>query len=261
MANITPFSLSPNPNAIHLTNSLKAVVSKSRFTIDDRQGLTCIVGDLGLGKSTVLRYLHTEYDANEENKTCLITSPDFTSPFAMLKYICQDFGIDLKPSSMAQQRVLFEFLIAEYSAGRNVVLFIDEAQTLNNKQLELIRSMLNFETNTAKLVQFVLAGQIELRANLSHKKNRHLASRVSTYSNLNPLTLAESKEMIIKRCEYADIQNPFTDEDIKTIYTKSGGVPRAVIKLCAILYKAMQDHELDKIPIEEIEGAGEDVFV
>jgi general secretion pathway protein A len=261
MTNTTPFSLSPNPNAIHLTNSLKAVVSKSRFTIDDRQGLTCIVGDLGLGKSTVLRYLHTEYSANEECSTSLIPTPDFPSPFAMLKYICQEFSLDLKPSSVAQQRVLFEFLIAEYTEGRNVVIFIDEAQTLNNKQLELIRTMLNFETNTAKLVQFVLAGQIELRTNLSHKKNKHLASRVSTYSNLNPLTLAESKEMIVKRCEYTDISNPFTDDDIKAIYTKSGGIPRAVIKLCAILYKAMQDNALDKIPIEHINEAGEDVFL
>lgn len=237
----TPFSISPNPNSLYVTPSLRAVIAKARFTIDKRQGLTCAaLGDVGLGKSTILRYLYGEYAAKENVVTTLLPTPNFPSIFGMLKYICSDFGIDPKRSFVAQQDALQEFLLNTYQAGKNVVLFIDEAQLLDNQQLELIRGFLNFETHQHKLIQIALAGQLELREKLNTEKNKPLYSRISTYSVLDPLTADETAAMIEHRCAFAGISNPFTREAMETVYIKSKGIPRSILKLCALAYEMMQ---------------------
>lgn len=237
----TPFSISPNPNSLYVTPSLKGVLAKARFTINKRQGLACAaLGDVGLGKSTVLRYLYGEYAAKEDCITTLIPTPKFPTLFGMLKYICSDFEIEPKRSFVAQQDALQEFLLKQYQESKNVVLFIDESQLLDNQQLELIRGFLNFETHEHKLIQIVLAGQLELKDKLNTEKNKALYSRISTYSILDPLTLEETKAMIEHRCQYASIKNPFTDEAMETVYIKSKGIPRNILKLCALAYEMME---------------------
>jgi general secretion pathway protein A len=237
----TPFSISPNPNSLYITPSLKGVLAKARFTINKRQGLTCAaLGDVGLGKSTVLRYLYGEFAAKEDCITTLIPTPKFPTLFGMLKYICSDFEIEPKRSFVAQQDALQEFLIKTYTDRKNVVLFIDESQLLDNQQLELIRGFLNFETHEHKLMQIVLAGQLELKDKLNTEKNKALYSRISTYSVLDPLTPEETKAMIEYRCSYASIRNPFTDDAMETVYIKSKGIPRNILKLCALAYEMME---------------------
>jgi general secretion pathway protein A len=158
----------------------------------------------------------------------------------MLKYITSDFEIEPRRSFVAQQDALQEFLLKSYSEGRNVILFIDEAQLLDNQQLELIRGFLNFETDEHKLIQIVLAGQLELREKLNTEKNKALYSRISTYSMLDPLTPEETKAMVLHRCQYAGIASPFTDEAMETVYIKSKGIPRNILKLCALAYEMME---------------------
>lgn len=257
----TPFSISPNPNSIYLTDSLRAVVHKSRFTIDKRQGLTCILGDIGLGKSTILRFLHGDYSAREDTVTTLIPTPIFPSPFAMLKSISMDFKLESERSFQKQQDALQAFLLETYAADKNVIIFIDEAQNINNKQLELVRSLLNYETNTQKLVQIVLSGQLELKDRLSDKRNKAVASRISTYSILSPLTFDETREMIIHRCRFENIENPFTSEAIEKIYEVSGGVPRSVLKICAFAYHIKELENLSEITPEFIEMAQPEVSI
>lgn len=242
----TPFSISPNPLSLYLTDSLRAVVHKARACIDQRQGLTCVLGDVGLGKSTILRYLSAEYDAREDTVTTFIPTPSFPSPFAMLKSICQDFGLEAMRSREAQKRLFEEYLIEQFvKEGKNVVIFIDEAQLLDNKQLELLREILNFETNTEKLVQIVVAGQMELKLKINRQQNRPFKSRIMSYSNLNPLALNETKEMVDYRCKFAELANPFDDAAIERIFFHTQGVPRSVLKVCRDLY------ELKKLGVEE----------
>lgn len=257
----TPFSISPNPNSLYLTDSLRAVVHKSRFTIEKRQGLTCVLGDIGLGKSTILRFLYGEYSAREDVVTTLIPTPGFPSPFAMLKSIAMDFKLEPERSFQKQQDALQSFLVETYAADKNVVIFIDEAQNVNNKQLELVRSLLNYETNTQKLVQIVLSGQLELKDRLSNERNRAVASRVSTYSILSPLTFDETREMIIHRCKFENIENPFTPEAVERIYEVSGGVPRSVLKICAFAYHVKEMENLPHITPEFIEMSQPEVLI
>src|SRR5215204_4418567 len=210
-----PFSISPNPNTLYLTDSLKAVMHKCRYTIDERQGLSCILGDFGLGKSTVLRYLFAEYDAKGDAESILIPTPIYPSAFALLKGICQSFKLESARSFQAQQKLLEDYLETKFLDGKNIIIFIDEAQILDTKQLELLRAILNFETNEEKLVQIILGYQLELKTKLDNKRNKYLKSRIVMHSVLNALTLSETKEMIATKCEYAEINNPFSDEAIE----------------------------------------------
>jgi general secretion pathway protein A len=214
---LKPFSISPNPVCLYLTGSLKSVISKVRYTIDERQGLTCILGDVGMGKSSVLRLLHAEYEADESARTCLIPTPSYASEFAFLKGLCGEFDLPPKRSLYDQEGVLKEFLISEYQQGKNVIIFIDEAQKLNGKMLEQVRAMLNFETSQEKLIQIVLAGQLELRDRLRDPSKKAIRSRIFAPSILNSLSINETKAMIEYRCGLADVSMPFPDEAIGTI--------------------------------------------
>jgi general secretion pathway protein A len=258
----TPFSISPNPNSLYITPSLRAVLVKAKFTIDKRQGLTCAaLGDVGLGKSTVLRFLYGEYAAREMVVATLIPTPKFPSIFAMLKYICGDFGIEPRRSFIAQQDALQEWLLATYEAGKNAVLFIDEAQLLDNQQLELIRGLLNYETHEHKLIQIALAGQLELRDKLNTEKNKALYSRISTYSVLDPLTLEETVAMIEHRCQYAGIRNPFSPQAMERVYVNSKGIPRGILKLCALAYEMMEMEGSRVVEADMIDDAVPEVAV
>lgn len=245
-----PFSISPNPNSLYLTDSLKAVLHKCRYTIDERQGLSCILGDFGLGKSTVLRYLFAEYDAKDDVQAILIATPIYPSAFALLKGICQSFGIESARSFQAQQKLLEDYLTTEFLDGKNIIIFIDEAQILDSKQLELLRAILNFETNEEKLAQIILGSQIELTVKLNHKRNRALKSRITTYSELKPLTLAETQAVIESRCKLAAVPNPFNLGHIAEIHKLTGGIPRSIIKLCGLLYSMKTNLEVDSVPLE-----------
>ena len=173
----------------------------------------------------------------------------------MLKSISEDFGIESARSMQSQQKKFQQFLIAENAAERNVIIFIDEAQDLNNKQLDLLRAILNFETNIEKLVQIVIAGQVELLNILNRKVNRALKSRIITTSRLMPLELNEASEMIQKRCEYFKIENPFSDEVLGAIHKESHGVPRSILKICGFLYKMKEIGGMDTIPLDYVQSA------
>lgn len=256
-----PFSISPNPNSLFITPNLKAVLYQARGTVNRRQGLVAILADAGMGKSTLLRFLYGEFDAQEDVTATFIPTPQFPSLFAMVKSICADFGIEPRRSLIEQQDKLQEFLAQEYTTGRNVVLFIDEAQLLSNQLLEGVRAMLNFETNAAKMIQIVLAGQLELKTRLDAEKNKALKSRVHTYALLNPLTDVEMRQMIDHRCKVAEIRNPFTNEALDRIWELTKGVPRHVLKICDKAYDYMNLNEVDSVTLEYIDPAAEDAAV
>ena len=157
-----------------------------------------------------------------------------------MKFIAQDLGVDGKRSFVAQQDALQDFLLDSYEKKKNVVVFIDEAQVLDSAQLELIRSLLNFETHKHKLIQLVLAGQLELKSKLSSDRNKALYSRISTYSVLDPLTLQETGDMLDFRCQYESVSNPFTAEAIEKLYMTTRGIPRSILKVAALAFEMMR---------------------
>jgi general secretion pathway protein A len=146
--------------------------------------------------------------------------------------ISEDFGIPPKRSQIAQMSAIEEFLTNNYQAGKTTIVFVDEAQRLPLETLELMRSLLNFETDTHKLAQFVVAGQLELRDRLLKRQYEAFRSRIVAPIVMQPLTMEETRNMIQFRLESWDIENPFSPEALAAIYSISGGIPREIILLC-----------------------------
>jgi general secretion pathway protein A len=140
----------------------------------------------------------------------------------------------------AQKTEFKDFIFEQASAGKNVVLLLDESQGMNYEVMELLRSFLNFESNTAKLLQIVMAGQLELRERLKLPRNKALKSRIVMYSLLSPLTLAEATSMLEHRCKLAEIEFPFSADVIDLIYVATGGVPRDILRICGYAYETAQ---------------------
>jgi general secretion pathway protein A len=242
-----PFSTSPSPGFLYMTAGVKAALHKTRYAIDRRQGLTAILGDVGMGKSSLLRLLYGDYAAKDDMVVSFMPTPSATSEFAFLKEITGDFGLAPKRSYQTQEIELREFLITEHAKGKNVIVFIDEAQRLKNAMLEIVRAMLNYETNTAKLIQIVLAGQIELRDRLLDPSQKAIRSRIFAPSVLAPLTPGETKAMLEFRCEQVELPFPFTDDAIQAIYDATGGVPREILKVAAIAFELSRMNELTTV--------------
>jgi general secretion pathway protein A len=251
----TPFSISPSPTGLFLTPALEAVIFRVRFTIDERQGFSVILGEPGLGKTSVVRYLHSDYDASEDTLSILIPSPSFKTEYAFLTHICTAAGIPLRRSAQAQQRELENWLGEQYAADRNVALFIDEAQNLTPGILELVRALLNYETDESKLIQVVLAGQIELRTKLLAPQQKALYSRLVAPSVLSPLAPDELDGMIEHRCKLRKIKNPFPPESIERLYGLTGGIPRSTLRLCAISFEMAKLARMERVSVDLIDTA------
>ena len=253
------FSISPNPRFFYVTPSVQAAIAKTQYVVRARQGLTTIIGDVGLGKTSLLRLLYNEYDDSPDFTAAFIVNPKQTSETAFLKAICTEFSVKTKRSQRETEYELRAFLIDEYQAGRNVVLFVDEAQQLKGPMFEQIRQILNFETDETKLINIVLAGQVELRYKLADRSKRALVSRIAVSSTLDALTPEETAGMIDFRCTVAGVKSPFEPEAVQYIYQWSKGIPREAIKLCAISVQYATLNSLKRIPADLVEAASEDI--
>ena len=242
-----PFSLSPDPRFFFLSAQHKTALAKITYTTEQRQGLSVVYGDVGVGKTTIARRIYQIYNDNSEYEAAYLPMPIFPSEFQLLKAVCSEFGLPPKRSKYAQIEFLNAHLIDVWRQGKNAILIIDEAQALVGRQFELIRQFLNFESNTQKLIQIIMIGQNELRNKLRLKKP--LRSRIATRSTIEPLDMSDTRAMINFRVMVAGRTEPlFTDEAIQAIYDYSHGMPRDI---CALglnvlpLAKLNEEHVVD----------------
>lgn len=235
----TPFPTSANPTCLLMTAEVENAIGRARFAIDSRQGLTAILGDVGLGKTSILRYLWTDYKAQDDACVCMIPTADFRSPYGLIKAICAEFKISGKRSKEEQLVEFNKFVVASMKSEKNVIVFIDEAQKLDTAKLELIRTLINLEQPGEKLVQIVLAGQLELRDMLISKANEAIYQRLYAPTLLNALSVQDTVAMIERRCKDAQIRNPFTEEAMRKVYEITAGVPRKILSLCGQSYEIM----------------------
>lgn len=256
-----PFSLTPDPSLLHVTPALKTVLFKARYVVENKQGLTCILGDVGLGKSTVLRYLHGQIAADNQYKTAFIPTPNYPSDFSLLKAICGEFGLPPRRGMLSQENELRLYLVDLHTQGKTAVVFLDEAQRLPGRQMELVRVLMNLETGKVKLIQIVMAAQLELQNKLRDPSKRAIRSRIFLPSILSALSLPEAEEMIEFRCQQSLVKNPFTREAIKAIYDHSRGVPRDILKISSAAYAIMQGSGADSVGADSIPGIAEEAML
>jgi general secretion pathway protein A len=253
------FSISPNPRFFYITPSIQAAIAKTNYVIRSNQGLTTIIGDVGLGKTSLLRLLFNEYDDNPDYTTAFIVNPKQTTETAFLKAICTEFEVPTRRSQRETEYELRAFLYDQAQNNKTVVLFIDEAQQLRGPMFEQIRQILNYETDDRKLLNVIMAGQIELRYKLADRSKRALVSRIAVSSVLDAMTLEETAGMIDFRCNVAQVSNRFENEAVEAVYNLSKGIPREVIKLCAMSVQYALLNEVETIPKEIVELACQDI--
>ena len=226
-----PFSISPDPRFLYLSPQHHLALSKIRYVVDNRQGLAILYGDVGHGKSTLVRRIYDIYKADEGFETIMITNPDLPSEMQLLKRITDSFGLDRRRSKLDQMEEFESYLVSQYANGKNVLILIDEAQMMVGSMFELVRQITNFESHSAKLVQIVLSGQNNLRNKL--KLKRPLLSRAVAVATLDPFTLEETKEMIEFRLTVAGRKKPlFEPLAIDEIFSLTKGIPREIVKVC-----------------------------
>ncbi len=224
-----PFNMTPDPRFIFLSESHREAIAHLLYGIDNRTGFIELTGEVGAGKTTVLRALLGQLDA-ERYRTALIFNPCLSAP-DLLQAINREFHI---PTDGLSQSVHLEnlnrFLISENEKGRIIVLVIDEAQNLQPDVLEQIRLISNLETDREKLLQIVLAGQPELAALLARKELRQLDQRIVVRYHLRPMTFHDTCLYIQHRLNIAGGRGvvSFTKEAARRIYRYSGGLPRLV---------------------------------
>jgi general secretion pathway protein A len=249
------FTASPDPTCMYQTPSLMESGAKIRRAIALKQGLCCIFGSVGFGKSSLLRYIASVYDHSPDYRVAVIAEQTNGPQFAFLKAISKEFDIPPQRSASAQMDAIEAFLMQQHTEGKTVIVMVDEAQLLRLETLECIRSLLNYETNTEKLCQVVLAGQLELRDRLLTRRYKAFKSRIVAPVVLEYFTPEETLSMIAYRHEYWRVQNRFTAEACARVQEISAGVPRDIVLVCGYAYSIADDRKLDAISPEVINEA------
>lgn len=224
-----PFSTVPSPRYFFLTSVHSTALEKTAYVVGARKGLSVVFGDTGMGKSSLARLLHQKFrDAGFLSS--LLINPNYPTPNSLLRTIAQELGAPRTSRSFkGTLDLLKEHLWQQASEqGQTVVLIIDEAQTLKPPLIELLRQLVNYETNETKLLQLVLFAQEELRNTLARPGLRNFKSRIVMASTLEPLSLAELQAMLKFRWEVASggAHHPFTDDAVKAIFEAARGMPR-----------------------------------
>jgi general secretion pathway protein A len=227
-----PFNPTPDPRFLFLTAGHREALAQLVYGVQEHKGFIVLTGEVGTGKTTLLRALLKRLDSN----TAVAFLFNSTLPFdELLEYMLEDFGIAKSGETRVQRLVaLNNFLIERRRAGQNTVVIFDEAQNLEVETLEQVRLLSNFETTTDKLLQILLVGQPELKDKLNLPAMRQLKQRIGLRCTIPPLQPEEARDYIRSRLRVAGARdvNIFTDRAIARITDYAGGIPRIVNMVC-----------------------------
>ena len=235
--NKEPFSTSPDPAFFYESSEHMAALMRVMIEIRLKRGLSVILGDVGIGKTTLCRKLLQMFNARKDVDFYIILDPRYEKEEIFIEALIRTFGLTCSsetPNILEQKEQLKNFLFKKgVEEGKTIVLLVDEAQKMNSLSLEVLRTLLNYETNEYKLLQLVLVGQIELFQQL--KEMRNFSDRISLKYTLNPFDKKEVEEMInfrLYKAGYDLDKGLFSDDAIEEIYRNTQGYPRRVSMLC-----------------------------
>ena len=225
-----PFAITPDPRYLFLSERHAEALAHLLYGIDDAGGFVQLTGEVGTGKTTMVRSLLGQLPAHAD--VALILNPRVT-PEEFLGAIADELHLAVpegaRGSVKAVVDLLNRFLLDAHARGRRVVVIVDEAQQLSADVLEQVRLLTNLETETQKLLQVILVGQPELRDVLARNDLRQLAQRITGRYHLDPLSKAESAAYVRHRLRVAGATTDvFSTGAIAELHRLAHGVPRLI---------------------------------
>ena len=230
-----PFSTSPDPAFFYESFEHKEAHLRLEIAVKLKRGLSVILGDVGSGKTTLARKLFGQFSGNPQYEFCMILDPTANSEQEFLLLLTDAFGIPIEQASVLGSKKTLERRIFQEGMDKNktVILLIDEAQKLTPQALEVLRTLLNYETNKYKLLQLVLFGQLELLPQI--KRHKNFWDRIALKYVINPLNHKETRELIFYRLAQAGYKQRaplFNADAIQLIHDHTKGYPRQINMLC-----------------------------
>jgi general secretion pathway protein A len=227
-----PFGDTPNPRFLYFGAQHREALASLMVGTESNRGFLAVIAQPGMGKTSLLyEYLDKMRD---KARTAFVFQTDCDSR-EFIRHILLDLGIDAEGKDLpAMHEMLNRVLTEEAQAGRRFILVIDEAQNLEERTLESVRLLSNFETPWTKLMQIILVGQPQLARRLAKPSMLQLRQRLSMIIRIEPFNFEETREYINHRLLAAGYQGPplFTMAAQRLIAERSQGIPRNINNIC-----------------------------
>lgn len=230
-----PFSITPDPEFVYLSEKHQESLAHLIYgvTRGGGAGFVQLTGEVGTGKTTISRLFLQKLP--EDTQAALILNPNIT-PDELLENIFKELKIStrgIKGKLNAMVDKLNTQLLSWWSAGKNTLVIIDEAQNIPRDTLEQLRLLTNLETDQQKLLQIILIGQPELKQLMQRKDLRQLSQRITSRFHLQPLSKEETIHYIQHRLTVSGGEKDlFTHQAMLKIFQQTGGIPRLINVLC-----------------------------
>ena len=234
-----PFSLLPDPAFLYMSEKHRRALAILRYGLMNEAGFTVITGEIGSGKTTLIRELLNEIE-RDYSMTAATVSNTHRTFGELLEWVLLAFNLEYRGKKKVElYQTLADFIAEEYNQGRRTVLIIDEAQNLDVEALEQLRMLSNINADRDQLLQLILVGQPALREILRLPELRQFAQRIGVAYNLKTLNLEETWQYIRHRLQVAGGDpNLFDTKACAAVHYYTGGTPRLINVLCdtALVY-------------------------
>ena len=247
-----PFSIQPDPDYIYWGRTHSLAYAMLEYGVMNHAGFTVISGEIGCGKTTLIRHLLNRLD--QDYTVGLVSNIQDGS---LLEWVLSAFDQPYENKShVALHDQLQEFLISQYAQGKRTILIVDEAQNLGPKLLEQLRLLSNINADSDQLLQLILVGQPQLKTLLQAPELTQFAQRVASDFHVVPLSQQDVCDYIAHRLEVAGRHEElFSDLACERIFEASRGIPRIINILCdtALVYGfAQMSDRIDSAIVDEV---------
>jgi general secretion pathway protein A len=257
-----PFAITPDPRYLYLSERHAEALAHLLYGINESGGFIQLTGEVGTGKTTVVRTLLSRVPHHAD--VAVILNPRVT-PVEFLLTICEELGLPIAEADRDSVKQMVDALnrrlLNAHAEGRRIIVLVDEAQNLSIEVLEQVRLLTNLETPTQKLLQIILIGQPELRELLDRTDLRQLAQRITGRYHLQPLSREETKGYVRHRLRVAGAtEEIFTPGALGELHRLSMGIPRVINVACDRALLGAYTQETKKITASLVRQAAGEVY-
>jgi general secretion pathway protein A len=260
--NEKPFAITPDPRYLYLSERHAEALAHLLYGINESGGFIQLTGEVGTGKTTVVRTLLSRVPHHAD--VAVILNPRVT-PVEFLLTICEELGLHIADADRDSVKQMVDALnrrlLAAHADGRRIIVIVDEAQNLSAEVLEQVRLLTNLETPTQKLLQIILIGQPELRELLDRTELRQLAQRITGRYHLEPLSREETRGYVRHRLRVAGAaEDIFTPSALAEVHRLAQGIPRVINVTCDRALLGAYTQETRKVSAALVRRAAGEVY-